>query len=105
MGVYVRYTGSDVVGGDFANSVREHLRERGLRPVYSSDDASLELYMVSMDEDPADPGYGSAVSISYISSPGYRFITAQMLDVGSEQVDDLAASVAGYADELVDQYR
>ena len=40
-GVYVRQTGDDNVGEQFANSVREHLREQGLRVVYSADDAQL----------------------------------------------------------------
>jgi hypothetical protein len=105
VGVYVRQTGNDYVGMAFANSVREHLSERGLRVVYSEDDARLELYLVSMEQDPEDAGYGSAVSVSYIWSPGNRFITAQMLDVGVDEVADLALSVAGYADDLVDDYR
>jgi len=105
VGVYVRQTGTDYVGTAFANSVREHLSEQGLRVVYSEDDAKLELYLVSMEQDPEDAGYGSAVSVSYIWNPGNRFITAQMLDVGVDEVDDLALSVAGYADDLVDDYR
>ena len=105
VGVYVRQTGDDNVGGQFANSVREHLREQGLRVVYSENDAQLELYLVSMDEDPEETGYGSAVSVSYIWYPGHKFITAQIVDVGVDEVDDLAQSVAGYADDLVDQYR
>ena len=105
VGVYVVQTGSDRVGADFALSVRERLRSAGLRSVSSRDEASLELYIVSMDEDPEYPGEGSAVSVSYIWSPGSHFITAQMLDVGAEQVDAMAASVVDYADELIDDYR
>ncbi len=105
VGVYVRHTGDDYVGAQFANSVREHLREQGLKTVYSADDAKIELYVVSMDEDPEETGYGSAVSVSYILYPGHKFITAQIIDVGIDEVDDLAQSVAGYADDLVDQYR
>jgi hypothetical protein len=105
VGVYVRHTGDDYVGAQFANSVREHLREQGLKTVYSADDAKIELYVVSMDEDPEETGYGSAVSVSYILYPGHKFITAQIIDVGVDEVDDLAQSVAGYADDLVDQYR
>jgi hypothetical protein len=105
VGVYVRQTGSDDIGIRFAQSLREHLREQGLRVVYSPDDAQLELYAVSMDEDPEETGYGSAVSVSYIWYPGHRFITAQIIDVGVDEVDDLAQEVASYADNLVDQYR
>jgi hypothetical protein len=105
VGVYVRQTGDDNVGGQFANSVREHLGEQGLRVVYSESDAQLELYLVSMDEDPEETGYGSAVSVSYIWYPGHRFITAQIVDVGIDEMADLAQSVAGYANDLVDQYR
>jgi len=105
VGVYVRYTGDDAVGSAFANSVREHLRDEGLRVVYSQDDARLELYIISMEQDPDDPGYGSAISVSYVWYPGHRFITAQMVDAGLNEVDDLAESVAGYADDLVDDYR
>jgi hypothetical protein len=105
VGVYVRYTGDDYVGSQFAESVREHLREQGLRLVYSQDDARLELYIISMEQDQNDPGYGSSVSVSYIWYPGNKFITAQMVDAGLDEVDDLAQSVADYAGDLVDEYR
>jgi len=104
-GVYVRHTGSDGIGSQFARAVREQLREEGLRVVYSPDDAMLELYVVSMDENPDEAGYWSAVSVSYIWYPGHKFITAQMLEVGLDQTDELAQSIAGYADDLVDKYR
>jgi hypothetical protein len=105
IGVYVRYTGDDAVGSAFANSVREQLRDQGLRVVYSQDNARLELYIISMERDADDPGYNSAISVSYVWYPGHRFITAQMVDAGINEVDDLAASVAAYADDLIDQYR
>jgi len=105
IGVYVRRTGGDYVGVQFANAVREHLRERGLRVVYSPDKAQLELYIVSMEQDPEEPGYGSSISVSYIWYPGHKFITAQMVDAGIDEVDDLAQSVAEYADDLIDEYR
>jgi hypothetical protein len=105
VGVYVRHTGDDYVGTQFANSVREHLREEGLRVVYSPNDARIELYLVSMEQDPDESGYGSSVSVSYIWYPDHRFITAQIVDVGVDEVDDLALSVAGYADDQVNQYR
>ena len=105
VGVFVRQTGEDYVGKEFARAVRNHLRAEGLRVVYSDDDAQLELYIVSMDQDPEDPGYGSAISVSYVWYPGSKFITAQMLDVGVDQIGDLAESVAGYADDIVRQYR
>jgi hypothetical protein len=105
VGVFVRQTGEDYVGKEFARAVRNHLRAEGLRVVYSSDDAQLELYVVSMEQDPEDPGYGSAISVSYVWYPGNKFITSQMLDVGVDQIGDLAESVAGYADDLVNQYR
>jgi hypothetical protein len=85
--------------------VREHLRDEGLRVVYTQDDARLELYIISMEQDPDDPGYGSSISVSYVWYPGNKFITAQMVDAGLNEVDDLAQSVAGYVDDLVDQYR
>jgi hypothetical protein len=105
VGVYVQQTGDDNVGRQFANSVREHLQEQGLRVVYSESDAQLELYLVSMDQDPEETGYGSSVSVSYIWYPGHKFITAQIVDVGIDEMADLAQSVAGYANDLVDQYR
>jgi hypothetical protein len=105
VGVYVRYNGDDAVGAAFANSVREQLRDEGLRVVYSQDDARLELYIISMEQDPDNPGYNSSISVSYIWYPGNKFITAQMVDAGLNEVDDLATSVAGYTDDLVDQYR
>ena len=105
VGVYVRYTGEDAVGARFAESVRDHLREEGMRVVYSQDDARLELYVISMEQDPDEPGYGSAISVSYVWYPGHKFITAQMVDAGLDEVDDLAESVASYADQLVEDYR
>jgi len=105
VGVYVRYTGGDAVGSAFANSLRERLRDQGLRVVYSQDNARLELYIISMERDPDDPGYNSAISVSYVWYPGHRFITAQMVDAGINEVDDLAASVAAYSEDLIDQYR
>ncbi len=105
VGVYVRYTGDDDVGARFADAVREQLSEEGLLVVYSQDAARLELYIVSMEQDPEDPGYNSAISVSYIWYPGNKFITAQMVDAGLNEVDDLAASVVGYADQLVEDYR
>lgn len=105
MGVYVRHTGEDEVGQDFAREVRGQLRDVGLRQVYSPTEARLELFIVTMDENPEDPGYGSAVSVSYIWNPGHRFITAQMLDVGGYEVEDLAQLVVDYSAELIDDYR
>ena len=105
VGIYVRYTGDDAVGSAFANAVQEQLRNDGMRVVYSQDDARLELYLVSMEQDPDNPGYNSSISVSYIWYPGNRFITAQMVDAGLNEVDDLAASVADYTNELVDDYR
>jgi hypothetical protein len=105
VGVYVRYTGDDAVGSAFANAVQEQLREQGLRVVYSQDDARLELYLVSMEQDPDNPGYNSSISVSYVWYPGNKFITAQMVDAGLNEVDDLAASVADYTNQLVDDYR
>ena len=105
VGVYVRNTGDDYVGTQFADAVRQHLRDEGLRVVYSQDDAQLELYIISMEQNPDDAGYGSSVSISYIWYPGHKFITAQMVDAGLNEVDDLAQSVASYTNDLVDQYR
>ena len=58
-----------------------------------------------MEEDPGDAGYSSAISISYIWYPGHKFITAQMVDAGLNEVDDLAQSVASYTNDLIDQYR
>jgi hypothetical protein len=76
-----------------------------LGPALSATAAALELYIVSMDENPADPGYGSAVSVAYVLMPESRFITAQLLDVGTEQVTALASSVVSYATQLLDEYR
>lgn len=103
-GVYVRHTGSDVVGTCFVDALRRELRSQGLKLVWCADDASLELYVVTMDETPEEPGYYSAVSVSYVCYPGNRFVTAQLLDVGREQVDDLAEMVADYTDQLVRRY-
>jgi hypothetical protein len=105
VGVYVRYAGEDHVGTQFADAVRQHLSDEGMRVVYSQDDAQLELYIISMEQDPEDAGYGSSISISYIWGPGHKFITAQMVDAGLNEVDDLAQSVVSYTNDLIDQYR
>lgn len=105
VGVYVRQTGDDYVGTQFADAIRQQLRDEGIRVVYSQDDAQLELYIISMEQNPDDAGYGSSISISYIWYPGNKFITAQMVDAGRNEVDDLAQSVVSYTNDLVDQYR
>jgi len=104
-GVYVEYSGEDATGSDFAAAISDRLREGDMGPTASASGAALELYIISMDEDPSDPGYGSAVSVSYVLMPENRFITAQLLDVGTEQIDPLAASVVSYAAQLLDEYR
>ncbi|UCG42025.1 MAG: hypothetical protein JSU73_09050 [candidate division WOR-3 bacterium] len=103
-GVYVRQSGDDVIGREFATAVRERVHELGIKVVRSDDKAAIELYIVSMEQDPEDPGWGSAVSVSYLSHPGGHFITSQLLDVGDEQVGELAELVAEYVDELYDDY-
>jgi hypothetical protein len=105
VGVYVRQTGDDYVGTQFAEAVRQQLRDEGIRVVYSQSDAQLELYMISMEQNPEDAGYGSSISISYVWYPGHKFITAQMVDAGLNEVDELAQSVVSYTDDLIDQYR
>jgi hypothetical protein len=103
LGVYVLATGTDIVGTDFVSSVQNHIRAAGLIPVSTPEEATLELYTVSMDDDPVHPGYSSAVSVSFVWFPGYRFITAQILDVEAPQVEDAAASVVSYANQLLHQ--
>jgi len=104
-GVFVRVTGDDALGPRFASELRAQLRQEGLRVTYSENDAALELYLVSMDADPDNAGKASAISVSYIWNPGNRFITAQLVDVGREQVADLAGDVAGYAADVYYEYR
>jgi len=106
LGVCVVYGGSDIVGSSFANSLREQVRESpSLVLVNTVEQAQLELYVVSADQDQDNPGANSAVSVSYVWFPGSRFLTAQMLFVGSSSVTDAAASVVSYADALMEQNR
>ncbi|HTW92627.1 MAG TPA: hypothetical protein VMH22_13105 [bacterium] len=105
VGVYINYTGNDNVGQQFANAVRQELSDEGLRVVYSQEDAQLELYVISMEQDEDNPGYNSSISVSYIWGPGHKFITSQMVDAGINEVNDLANAVASYTDDLIDQYR
>ena len=104
-GVYVRYSGDDELGSEIAKSLRGQLSDQGLKTVYSADEARLELYIVSMDEDEGNPGSVSAVSVTFIWLPGYRFITTQLLDVPSSDVDDVASYPAGHAREMIDEYK
>lgn len=104
-GVYVRYHGDDALGADIARSLRGQLSDHGLRTVYSADEARLEFYIVSMDLNAGDPGQATAVSVTYIWMPGNRFITTQLLDVPSSDVDDVADYLAGRARDMIDEYR
>jgi len=104
-GVYVQFNASDAIGSSLAYSVSDHVRADNLLPVSSPDQASLELFITSADEDPANPGALSAVSVTYIWLPGYRFITSQVMNVGSERVEDAAGAVADYALQLIKTYR
>jgi hypothetical protein len=104
-GVYVRFSGDDELGSNVAQSLRESLREQGLKSVYSEDEARLEMYIVSMDEDATHPGSLSAVSVTYIWMPGNRFITTQVLDVPSSDVTDVGAYLAGHALEMINEYK
>jgi hypothetical protein len=103
--VCVVYAGNDIVGSTFVNSVKDHLQASGLILVSTPDDASLELYVTSMDIDPAHPGYSCAAAISYVAFPGNQFLSAQMLNVGALQIGPRASSVAAYALQLIEQYR
>ena len=104
-GVYVQSNVNDAVGNSLAYSVSDHARSNDLLPLTSPDQASLELFITSADEDPSNPGTLSAVSVTYIWLPGYRFITSQVLNVGSERVEDAAGAVADYAMQLIKTYR
>jgi hypothetical protein len=104
-GVYVQFNASDAIGSSLAYSVSDHARADNLLPVSSPDQASLELFITSADEDPTHPGALSAVSVTYIWLPGYRFITSQVMNVGSERVEDAAGAVADYATQLIKTYR
>jgi hypothetical protein len=104
-GVYVRYNGDDELGADVARALRGQLSDHGLRTVYSADEARLEFYIVSLDMNESDPGMASAVSVTYLWMPGNRFITTQLLDVPSSDVDEVADYLAGHAQEMIDEYR
>lgn len=104
-GVYVRYSGDDELGSDVARSLRAQLSDHGLRTVYSADEARLELYIVSMDQDEDNPGSVAAVAVTYIWMPGNRFITTQLLDVPSVDVGDVGDYLAGHAREMIDEYK
>jgi hypothetical protein len=99
------YSGDDATGSSFAGAVGDQLRENDMGPVASASDASLELCVISTEEEPTNPGYGSAVSVSYVLMPDNRFITPQTLDVGSERIDALESSIVSYAKQLLDEYR
>jgi hypothetical protein len=98
--VCVVYAGTDALGSNFSYSVRDYLQSYGLTLVTSPDDASLELYITSTDEDPVHAGSASAISVSYIWNPG-TFVTAQAFSVGSLSAGTQAKSVASYADQLI----
>lgn len=104
-GVYVQSNVSDAVGSGVAYAVNDHAQADNLVPVSSPDQASLELFVASADEDPIHPGTLSAVSVTYIWLPGYRFITSQVMNVGASQVDAAAGSVADEAAQLIQTYR
>ncbi len=104
-GVYVQSAANDAVGSNLAASLGDHARADNLVLVSSPDQASLELFITSSDEDPVQPNTLSAVSVTFIWLPGYRFITSQVMNVGSERVEDAAGAVADYAAQLIKTYR
>jgi hypothetical protein len=104
-GVYVQSSVGDAVGSGLAYAVNGHAQADNLVPVTSPDAASLELFVASADEDPIHPGTLSAVSVTYIWLPGYRFITSQVMNVGSSQVEAAAGAVADEAAQLIQTYR
>jgi hypothetical protein len=105
-GVCIVYADNDIVGSNFAYSLKEEIRSTpDLTLVSSPDEAKLELYVVSADQNEYHPGTSSAVSISYVWLPGNRFLTSHMLFVGATEVDGAAESIADYAHQLLHQYR
>jgi hypothetical protein len=104
--VYVVYSGSDAAGADFANSVQRHIQAAGdLVLVGAMSDATLELYITSMDMDPAQPGIASAVSVTYVEAQDSRFITTQVFPVMAAQVENMAASETNSIEQLMEQLK
>jgi len=105
-GVCVVYGGNDIVGSSFATALRDQiLASPSLVLVNTIEQAQLEIYIVSADQDLENAGTNSSVSVSYVWFPGSRFLTAQMLFVGASQVSDAAASVVSYASSLMQENR
>lgn len=103
-GVQVQSTTSDQLGMSFAAALREELPYVDLRPVYTSDRATLQVFVAGLEQFPEDPGAAASVAVTYVWMPGNRFITTQLLAVTPSDLGRLAASVADYADDLIGSY-
>ena len=103
-GVLVMLSGTDVIGTEFATDLMRELENAGMVPVDSANEASLEIYVTSMDQDPTSPGRLSTLALSYVWCPHSHFITTQILNLTENEAYDFAWSVADYADELTSYY-
>lgn len=101
-GIYVGYSGNDIIGSNFANSVMAQVRTTaGLALAQTPDEAVLEISISSTDADAGHPGAASAVSVSYLWLPAQHMANSQILVVDASQVGAKAASVASYASHLL----
>jgi hypothetical protein len=101
-GIYVDYSGNDMVGSNFANSVVAQVRTTtGLVLAQTPDEAVLEISISSTDADASHPGAASALSVSYLWLPERDLAESQVLMVDTLQVGAKAASVVSYASHLL----
>jgi hypothetical protein len=102
--IFVSFSGGDMVGGGFVGSIKSHILASGdLALAPTPQGAALEIDVVSRDADSAHLGSASNVTVSYGWLPGRQLVTTQMSLVPSVQIDNMAASVVVYADQLIHQ--
>jgi hypothetical protein len=93
-----------MVGGGFVGSIKSHILASGdLALAPTPQGAVLEIDVVTRDADSTRPGGASNATISYGWLPGRQLVTTQMSAVLSSQIDNMAASVVVYADQLIHQ--
>ncbi len=105
VGVYVTCDGHDVVGANLCFNVKEKIRaSAGFRLLDDPSGRGVGVHLVTVDDSPTGfEGASSAVSVTYTTFLGSSleyFETAQVIEVGSERVREMATSVLSRVDRV-----
>lgn len=105
--VYVNHSGDDSVGAALAFNVRELLHDSRLYPLSArSDDAQVEISIVTLDLDASNKGISSAVSLALLLKNGTDTMLRQGVRiVGTDRTKTMAKSIVGDLDNTVADLR